>query len=178
MTISYRRAFMCFIAACALAIATPGCTQDAADDGANGDTTVTVNGDNAGADNLAKAQLFYDEVLTKGNIAMIDSLVAPDFVDKTPSPGQDPSIGGLKKWVSEMRAAFPDSRVEVIHTFTKDDMVLTHIRQTGTNTGPMMGTPATGKPFDMRGVDIIRFSNGKAVEHWGYFEELKMMMQL
>ena len=27
-------------------------------------------------------------------------------------------------------------------------------------------------------VDVLRFENGKVVEHWGYMEEMKMMEQL
>jgi hypothetical protein len=56
--------------------------------------------------------------------------------------------------------------------------VVTHYTMTGTNTGSIMGMPATGKKFNIHGVDIVRFVNGKCVEHWGYDEEMKMMQQL
>lgn len=177
MTISYRRAFLFFIAAGAMALVVPGCTPDASDDAGKGDSTATSGGDAASA-NEETARRFYDEVLNKGNVDLIDSLVAADFIDHTPSPGQDSTVAGLKKWVSEMRTGFPDSKIEVLHIFTKGDQVMTHIRQTGTNSGPMMGRPATNKAIDMRGVDIIGFRDGKAYEHWGYFEEMKMMTQL
>ena len=41
-----------------------------------------------------------------------------------------------------------------------------------------MGMPATNKKIDVEGVDIIRFKNGKAVEHWGVYDNMKMMQQL
>jgi predicted SnoaL-like aldol condensation-catalyzing enzyme len=40
------------------------------------------------------------------------------------------------------------------------------------------GMPATNKPIDIHTVDVLRFENGKVVEHWGYMEEFKMMEQL
>ena len=37
---------------------------------------------------------------------------------------------------------------------------------------------ATNKAIDVNGVDIVKFADGKGVEHWGYTEESKMMKQL
>ena len=58
-------------------------------------------------------------------------------------------------------------------------MMYVHFNMKGTNTGGMgPDMPATNKAMDVNGVDIIRFENGKAMEHWGYWEESKMMQQL
>jgi hypothetical protein len=38
--------------------------------------------------------------------------------------------------------------------------------------------PATNKKVDGRGMDWTRWENGKFVERWGAFEEMKMMQQL
>jgi predicted ester cyclase len=52
-------------------------------------------------------------------------------------------------------------------------------RATGTHQSEFMGIPATGKSIDVQLVDIIRFdADGKAIEHWGVFDALKMMQQL
>jgi len=32
--------------------------------------------------------------------------------------------------------------------------------------------------MNISGVDIIKFKDGKAIEHWGYNEEMKMMEQM
>lgn len=58
------------------------------------------------------------------------------------------------------------------------DTVLAYFTTTGTNSGPFMGKPATNKTISFEGVDIIRVKNGKAVEHWGVYDNLKMMQQL
>ncbi len=58
------------------------------------------------------------------------------------------------------------------------DTVIAHVTMTGTNSGPMMGMPATNKSYKIDGVDIIVMKDGKAADRWGYFEDMKMMQQL
>jgi predicted ester cyclase len=41
-----------------------------------------------------------------------------------------------------------------------------------------MGMPATGKKIEVKGLDIVKFVNGKAVEHWGLNDDLTMLQQL
>ena len=48
----------------------------------------------------------------------------------------------------------------------------------GTNTGPLMGMPSTGKRVNYEAIDICRFAEGKTVEHWGIVDLLGMMQQL
>jgi predicted ester cyclase len=38
--------------------------------------------------------------------------------------------------------------------------------------------PATDRTIGVDGGDILRFENGKAVEHWGNLDETRMMQQL
>ncbi|MBL7938151.1 MAG: ester cyclase [Flavobacteriales bacterium] len=139
------------------------------------------------ADSAAKAALAANEagvkavveILNTGNMDKIGDHVAENFVDHQ----QDPSITttgiqGLKDMIGLVRGAYPDFNQEVISMSTTGDMTFVHFRMKGTNTGPWGVMPATGKAMDVMGVDIMRFENGKAVEHWGYMEEMKMMTQL
>lgn len=41
-----------------------------------------------------------------------------------------------------------------------------------------MDMAATGKKMEVKGFDIVRFVNGKAVEHWGLTDSMTMMQQL
>jgi predicted ester cyclase len=41
-----------------------------------------------------------------------------------------------------------------------------------------MGMPATGKKFTYDEIVIVRFENGKIVEHWAEMDSLGMMQQL
>jgi predicted ester cyclase len=41
-----------------------------------------------------------------------------------------------------------------------------------------MGRPATGRKIEIDVIDVIRFSAGKAVEHWGVADRLGLLEQL
>ncbi|MGH7601513.1 MAG: ester cyclase, partial [bacterium] len=76
------------------------------------------------------------------------------------------------------RTAFPDLQVTVEDIIAKGDKVWVYTTMRGTNKGEFMGMPATGKKIEVKGIDIVRFVNGKAVEHWGVSDDLTMMQQL
>ena len=60
----------------------------------------------------------------------------------------------------------------------KGDKVVSYITMSGTQKGPFMDMPASGKKFSVKGIDIVRFKDGKAVEHWGVTDSMAMMQQL
>ncbi len=134
--------------------------------------------DDRASKNQEMMRKFYDEVINKHNTAMVDSLVAPDYVEHCVSPGYTPDRSGMKKGWEDFIKAYPDLNTKVNFMVADSDCVTTQYTFTGTNTGSMPGMPATGKKINVDGVDIVRYKNGKAVAHWGYMDEMKMMTQL
>jgi steroid delta-isomerase-like uncharacterized protein len=136
--------------------------------------------DNSKADaNKARVQRFYDEVFNAHNIAMIDSFCTPDFVDHNPDPphtGQ--GIEDLKATFTDFFTGFPDIHVTVNFMIAQGDTVMAHVTMAGTNSGAMGSMPATNKQVSINGIDIISLKDGKAVERWGIFDNVKMMEQL
>ena len=49
-------------------------------------------------DNKAKMRRFFEEVVQNGNFAVLDELVAANFVDHNPGPGQAPGAEGIKQF--------------------------------------------------------------------------------
>ena len=47
---------------------------------------------------------------------------------------------------------------------------------TGTSDGSIPDMPAG--PIDMNGVEVVRFKDGKAVEHWGFMQPADMMKMM
>ena len=129
-------------------------------------------------DNKALMRRFYEEVFNKGNLDAIDELGSPDMVDHNPSPGTEPGPEGVKKEFAMMRSAFPDLNVNVEDMVAEGDKVVSRVTMRGTHKGDFMGIPASGKQITVTGMDIVRFSGGKAVERWGQFDDLGMMQQL
>lgn len=129
--------------------------------------------------NTATMKRFYDEVMSKGNLKVIDELVADNFIDHL---GRDPRMSaGKASWHQGMamtRTAFPDLQVTLEDLIAKGDKVWAYIVMRGTHKGDFMGMKPTGKEIEINGIDIFRFVNGKVVEHWGMKDGLAMMQQL
>ena len=58
------------------------------------------------------------------------------------------------------------------------DRVATRWAASTTNTGPVMGVPATGKTVRVTGVNVARFADGKIVESWFNFDMLTLLQQI
>lgn len=129
--------------------------------------------------NTAALKRFYDEVMGKGNLKAIDELVADDFVEHyAPDPRIPANKAGLHQMMGMFRTAFPDLQITIEDLIAKGDKVWVYTTTRGTNKGEFMGMPATGKKIEVKGIDILRFVNGKAVEHWGLNDDYSMMVQL
>ncbi len=118
-------------------------------------------------ENKRKMRQFYSEVMEKGNLAMLDDLIAPNFVDHHPAPGQEPGAAGVKQFVTAVRNAISGLQVTVEHLVAEGDMVMAHVACRGKHTAELMGIPPSGKDVIMRVSDLVRIENGKAVERWG-----------
>jgi predicted ester cyclase len=173
------RTLLVLAASAALAAGCSKAGDDAAviDTTAGGDAGAVTTGA-ASTPTEAELRNFMEEVFNKGNAAAADQWVAENFVDRTPSPGQEPGLAGFKKMVTAMKEGMGDMRIEVQRVILSGDMAVMHVRQTGTHTVSMMGEKPTGNKIDAEGIDLIRFENGKAVEHWGYYQEMKFMQQI
>lgn len=119
------------------------------------------------------------EVFSNGNVAELDACVDPNVVEHAPDPNiKETGLVGLKKMIESYRSSFPDLKMNVHSMTAEGDVVTAHFNMTGTNSGPMGEMPATNNTMNIDGVDIIKFKDGKAIEHWGYYEEMKMMEQM
>ena len=82
-------------------------------------------------DNKAKMRRFAEEVVQNGNVAVLDELVAPNFVDHNPGPGQAPGAEGIKQFFTAMHAAVSDLRVSVEQILAEGDKVVAHVSISG-----------------------------------------------
>ena len=126
----------------------------------------------------AKLRNLDDEVFNKGNLAVIDDVVAPDFVNHDPFPGEPSGREGFKMLATAMRAAFPDLHFTNEQMIGEGDIVAHRFTMRGTHAGPFLGLPATGRSITMRGIDILRFADGKVTDRWARTDDLGLMQQL
>ncbi len=129
-------------------------------------------------ENKATVQMFYDEVLNRGNLDVIDKTTAENYVDHTAPPGMSPGREGERQWFALLRAAFPDGQTTIDDIIAEGDKVVVRATMTGTHQGDFMGIPATGKQVTISGIDVVRFHEGQSVEHWGQWDMAALMQQL
>jgi steroid delta-isomerase-like uncharacterized protein len=120
----------------------------------------------------------YDEVINGGNVALIDELFAADFVDHEEFPGLEGGREGVKQFFTMMRTAFPDLRMAIDDLIAEGDKVVARATMSGTHKGEFMGMDPSGKQFRVSAIDVVRFADRKAVEHWGITDAAAMMEQL
>lgn len=108
---------------------------------------------------------------SSGDPAGIDSVVADDFIDHT-DKGDLKGKDSLKAMIISMHDSFKDMKTESINTAANGDYVYGWRRYTGTSDGSM-GMPKG--PYDMQTIELVKFANGKAVEHWAFMEMQDMM---
>lgn len=115
--------------------------------------------------------------------AIIDSSIfAPTYRNhQEPSAAGDVGSVDLSGWVTMVEAnhrAFPDLRVEVLLQIAEGERVATHWRFTGTQNGPYLGTPATGRAVSWTGVQIDRIADGKIAESWVVWDFVTQLRDL
>ena len=129
-------------------------------------------------ENIAVLSRFMEEVINQGRLDVCDEIVAEDFVELDPLPGQQQGREGLKDVIAMLRAAFPDIHWVPEETIAAGDKVVTRFTWTGTHRGPFLGIPATGKSVIVKGVVIDRLSGGKMADSRILMDSLGMMQQL
>lgn len=125
----------------------------------------------------AVVRQLYEDLFNQKNLAVLDAVTAPNFVDHDPdNPSGD--LAGARQYFTMMFAAFPDLRVTVEDMIAENDTVVARVTVGGTHQGEFIGIPPSGKQVTITGIDILRFANGRLTEHWGQFDSLGMMQQL
>ena len=118
----------------------------------------------SGVANKALVQRLIDEVLTQHNLAVLDEIVHPDFVELDPAPGQEQGREGLKQFFAAYFDAFPDVRWTLEEQVAEGALVVSRATWQGTQRGPFLGIPPTGKAIRVAAWTIDRIEDGLLVE--------------
>lgn len=116
--------------------------------------------------NKALIRRIFMEVIPGGDPTAMRGLVAPDWLDHDPLPGQPPGQEGPEYVVSTMHGAHPDLEFTIHDLVAEGDRVTVRWTMHATNTGPMLGRPPTGKPVELSAIVIFRIADGKLAERW------------
>ena len=130
--------------------------------------------------NKTVVRRLFDEVWNKGNLALLNEIIARDHANTGPGtlPGLPTGPEGTKQLVTVYRNAFPDVRFTIDEQIAEGDKVVTRWTAHGTHKGELVGIPATGKSSTVTGITVDRIENGKIAENWAIFDQFGMMQQL
>ena len=115
------------------------------------------------------------EAFNKGNYDVLYNHFRTDFIEH--QFGLHPTIEGFKGDIQFLRTAFPDLSLTIEDMVADGEKVWMRLTARGTNRGGFMGPP-NGKTFEIAVFDVVRFEDGKVVEHWGSPDRFALLTQL
>lgn len=119
-----------------------------------------------GQDLAAEIQTSNDELLNKGKLEMVPQYFAASYVSH--GAGEDTrGREAITGFLTALRDAFPDLRVEIEILATEGDRVAWRRTSHGTHRGAYMGIAASGRELEWQDLVVTRFENGMIVEEWG-----------
>ncbi|MFN0094702.1 MAG: ester cyclase [Dehalococcoidia bacterium] len=128
--------------------------------------------------NKPAARRILEDEISNANFAITEELVHPDFYDHTNPPELAKGIAGHQGIIRVFKAAFPDLKWTVDDILEDGDKVVVRTTANATHNGDFFGVPATGRHVCFSGVHIMRFQDGKLIEHWGSNDDLGLFRQL
>ena len=127
--------------------------------------------------NKALVRGIFDEV-NKHDVDGVLGRYAAEYVLHGPPPGISPDLAGARNLFVALFAAFPDAHATIEDLVADGDKVVCRVTFRGTQNGPLLGIPPTGKAVSVTEIYVSRFAAGKCVEEWRLMDELGMLQQL
>lgn len=143
---------------------------------------IACNGKNEGGmSTAAKKNLEAMHGITKcfdtKDFSKLGDYIAEDGVDHAGENGDIKGLANMKAEFEKMVQAWDSEPTEVIKELADDEYVMSWLRFKGTLKTDQMGKKA-GDKIDMSAIELSKFKDGKAVEHWTFMEPREMMKMM
>jgi len=126
---------------------------------------------------LLKHFVRYQQSLIAHDPAELDSTVAPDArCHELEAIGLPRGRDGLTLFRQQVNAAIPDEHIFIAAvSFEGNDIIEADMNMNATQTGELMGIPATGRKIGFDVHERARFVDGQMAERWARvdFEDIK-----
>lgn len=129
-------------------------------------------------ENKALYRRWFEQVVTAGDLALADELLAPDYVLHFPGMPGPVDRDTHKNLVGMFRTGFPDWTETLEDVIAEGDRVVVRIVGRGTQLGDFQGIPATGRRIEAHGIGIGRIKDGRIAEAWAAYDALGLLQQL
>jgi predicted ester cyclase len=126
----------------------------------------------------ATARRTWEEIFPACDVEALSEVIAADSIEHGARPDEPQGFEGAKRTMLWLASVFSDQRWEIHQVVGEGDTVVVFCTYHGRQTGDLMGMPPTGREVAYDYVHIVRYRDGKAVEHWGVRDEMTLMRQL
>src|SRR5919107_2159835 len=119
--------------------------------------------------NMALARRFMEARVVERDLAAVDEMLAPDFVNHNKLvPGQEPDREDYLRGIAAFHAALsPGSLIIEDQVAGADKVVTRFIVHAIHDRGKLMGVAPTGRELTNRAIVVHRIVKGKIAEEWG-----------
>ena len=118
-----------------------------------------------------------EEIFNRKRMGLVETMYAPNCRGYSPD-GWIPNRNGFVALIDRYIMAFPNFRINIQRTIAEDDWVAVHYLFVGTNTGPLLGLPATGNVLRIPGCIVSRIAHNQIVEQHLMWDNLSARRQL
>ena len=132
-------------------------------------TAVLGQGMSATAKKNWEANTAIMKAYAAGDFSSMANYIAADAVDHGGETGDVKGVENIVKEMKRYRDMMPDMKYEVVKELADDQYVFSWTTVSGT---------MNGKPMTMNGIDVSKFVDGKAVEHWTFMDPKDMMKMM
>jgi len=129
------------------------------------------------SDDTAIVRLLYDEAFNKGNVAIVDEILARTFVDHNPVVGQAPTREGYKSTISQLHASAPKWHFTIVQITRTRDLVVASITARPVRHAAS-DREIAAEPQTLRGAVLYRVVNGKITDRWGAMGPMQQLGML
>jgi len=127
------------------------------------------------------ARIFREDLWNSGDLALADSIIAPDCLLHSVVPFPIDFARGpdaVRHLVFFYQMAFSEIRITAEHLVAEGDMVAVRWTARARHTGHLLGLPPTGRETVTTGIDMLRIVGGKIVEGWVDWDALSLLEQI
>lgn len=107
------------------------------------------------------------DALNRNDWAAFSAMCAPNYTEVNVGPAPAVGINAAIELYKQFQTAFPDFKIKINDiAAVNSNRYLLRVTLTGTNTGPFMMMPATGKSVKFDDADVVELDNsGKCISH-------------
>lgn len=117
------------------------------------------------------------KAIETGDVSDLDSILADDAIDHgAPSGEEVTGRDSIKASLAQVHNMFSNLKLEVLNSATDNDVIMERVRMTGTSNVDMPGMPPKGTKIDMTTVEVTKWKDGKAYEHWTFTDQRTPML--